>query len=295
MKDIRQSSQFTHFMRDLGWEVEKINGNFIYLRKFPFLGYFAKIPRIKPPFPFLEINKLMRTKRIFQLKIAPFVTGDCNKYQSYQKQFFNYSYKIENSPFNPTTDTHIDLTRAEDEIFKNFTSAKRRAVRRAVKNGIVVRESDDLESFIKIRQKQYFPLGFLVTSEMKKLWQNFYPKNAVLLLAHPAIQNQRLSQMQAIASICDRRPLAGVLLLFFESIAYYWYASSLKEGKKLFAPSLLVWEALKTAKKRGCKTFVFEGIYDERFPQAAKSWKGFTKFKEGFGGKKIIYLENFYL
>jgi lipid II:glycine glycyltransferase (peptidoglycan interpeptide bridge formation enzyme) len=55
----------------------------------------------------------------------------------------------------------------------------------------------------------------------------------------------------------------------------------------------LVWEALKLAKKRGCRIFDFEGIYDERFPKAAASWKGFTKFKEGFGGEKIVYLENF--
>lgn len=41
------------------------------------------------------------------------------------------------------------------------------------------------------------------------------------------------------------------------------------------------------AKKRGCKIFDFEGIYDERFPN--KSWLGFTHFKKSFGGYEVSY------
>lgn len=276
MKDLRQSPQFANFMNDIGWQAERIDSAFIYLRKFPFLGYFAKIPRIKPPFPFTKINKLMKTKKIFQLKIAPFVTYADKKYQLYRQQFITNGYKIENSPFNPTIDINIDLTRSENMIFRNFTSAKRRAVRRAIKNGVIVKESTNIEAFIKIRKKQYFPMGFLFTSEMKALWKNFYPKNATLLLAYKV-----------------NRPVAGILLLFYDKVAYYWYASALPVGKKLFAPTLLVWKALRLSKKRDCKIFDFEGIYDERFPKAAASWRGFTKFKEGFGGKKVVYMENF--
>ncbi|MBI5452583.1 peptidoglycan bridge formation glycyltransferase FemA/FemB family protein [Candidatus Gottesmanbacteria bacterium] len=293
MKDIRQSPQFARFMHDIGWQVEKIDSAFIYLRKFPIFGYFAKIPRINPPFPFSDINKLIKNKGIFQLKIAPFIKDTDRKFGIYKKQILKNKFKIDMSPFNPTVDIYIDLTQKEDIIFSKFSSAKRRAVRRAIKNGIVIKESDDLESFIQIRKKQYFPAGFLVVSEMKKLWRNFYPKSAVLLLAYPTIQNNNKCQMQAIASICHNKPLAGILLLFYEHVAYYWFASASKEGKKIFAPTLLVWEALKVAKRRGCKIFAFEGIYDGRFPKAAESWKGFTKFKEGFGGEKVIYLENF--
>lgn len=291
MTDIRQSPQFARFMHDIGWQVEKIENKFVYLRKFPFLGFFVKIPRIKPPFPFSGIANLAKTKKIFQLKIAPFIISGDRKYRSYQKQFIDNGYKIEHSPFNPTTDIYIDLTQNQDKIFNNFISSKRRAVRRAIKNGIIVKESNDLESFIQIRKKQYFPVGFLIPSEMKTLWKTFYPDNASLLLAYQA--NNETFQNKARAENWNGKAVAGILLLFYNKVAYYWYASSLKEGKKLFAPTLLVWEALKLSKKRGCKTFVFEGIYDERFPRAAQSWKGFTKFKEGFGGREVIFMENF--
>ena len=121
-------------------------------------------------------------------------------------------------------------------------------------------------------------MGFLVTKEMTSLWNNFHPSKADLLLA----KNNKGAY------------LAGILLLYHEKTAYYWYASALKEGKKMFAPTLLVWEAVKRVKKRGCKILDFEGVYDERFPKASQSWRGFTKFKEGFSDINIIFMENFY-
>jgi len=279
MIDIRQSPHFANFMQDIGWRVEKIDSTYIYLRKFPLFGYFAKIPRPNPPIKFEQLIAFKKTARIFRLKIAPNILAIHKNHKFYRDLIIHHGFQIETSPFNPTTTIQIDLTQTEDNIFRNFTEAKRRAVRRAIKNSIVVKDSKDIDAFIKVRKKQYFPFGFLVTSEMKKLWKNFYPDNAALLLAY--------SQ--------DLQPVGGILLLIYEKIAYYWFASSLKVGKKLFAPTLLVWEAIKLAKKRGSKILDFEGIYDERFPKASQSWRGFTKFKEGFGGEKVVFMENFAL
>lgn len=277
MKDIRQSPQFARFMEDLGWVSDKIAGSYIYLRKFPITGYFAKIPRPDCLPSKKDFEEIRRKYRIFKMNIAPFITTDDKKYRQYKISLMKSGFSINTSPFNPTTTFLIDLTVNEDSLFNGFTEAKRRAVRRALKNEVAVKESDDINSFIKIRQKQYFPAGFLLKDEMQKIWKNFLPQNGSLLLAYDK----------------DKTPVAGILLLYYDRVAYYWYASALKRGKKLFAPTLLVWEALKLAKKRGCKIFDFEGIYDERFPKASQSWVGFTKFKEGFGGKKVVYTENF--
>jgi len=50
-----------------------------------------------------------------------------------------------------------------------------------------------------------------------------------------------------------------------------------------------VWEALKLSRKKGCTQFDFVGVFDERIQNQFQSWKGFTKFKKGFGGKEIYY------
>ena len=280
MVDIRQSPQFARFMTDLGWEKNIISSNYIYLRKFFPFGYFAKIPRPKNLFPVSQLISFKKKNRIFRLKVAPFIQDSGEKYENLRNDFLNNGFVIENSPFNPTTTIQFDLSTPIDEIFNNFSEAKRRGVRRALKNEIIVRRSEDINTFIKIRKKQYAPMGFLFVSEMKKIWSNFYPNNATLLIAY-----QRNG----------KEALAGILLLYYDKIAYYWFASAYEKGKKLFAPTLLVYESLKAAKAQGSSIFDFEGICDERFPKASESWKGFTKFKEGFGGEKIVYCENFYL
>ncbi len=293
MTDIRQSPQFAAFMRDLNWQVAKIGSAYIYLKKFPLFGHFAKIPRPDKNFSLNQIKYLYKQYIIFRLKIAPYLLVQDKNAELYRRKLLSSGFKIEHSPFNPTTTIRIDLTQKEETIFNSFTEAKRRGVRRAVKNGITVKESNDLEAFIKVRKQQYKLIGFLITKEMKMLWKNFHPRHAALLLAYPTMKSQPLTRMQTIASINNEKPLAGILLLMYDKVAYYWYASALKEGKKLFAPTLLVWEALRTAKRKSCRIFDFEGICDDRFPKASLTWKGFTKFKEGFGGKKIIFLENF--
>ena len=277
--DIRQSLEFASFMEAIGWKVRQFSGRNVFLRKFPFLGNYAKCPRPDPPLLFLGIDEFLAKNKVFHFKIAANITTDSPLLTQEREKLIKNNFRIDSDPFNPTTTILVDLKRGEDEIFKSFSEAKRRAVRRALKNSIKVELSNDIEAFIRIRKEHFFPMGFLVTSEMLALWKNFYPKKADLLLA----------------KIGGGKFMAGILLLYHKSIAYYWFAAATKSGKKLFAPTLLVYEAIKQAKKRGCLFLDFEGIYDERFPKASESWRGFTKFKEGFSDKKIIFMENFYL
>lgn len=138
---------------------------------------------------------------------------------------------------------------------------------------MIVKTSSNINDFVKLKNQTAGFLGFLTTTTLKPLWQCFAPNNISILLAF--LQEQKY--------------VAGILMLFWKNTAYYWMAASTKQGDKNYAPSLLVWQALKLAKKKGCNIFDFEGIYDERFPSVNKNWLGFTKFKNGFGGKEIYY------
>lgn len=83
-----------------------------------------------------------------------------------------------------------------------------------------------------------------------------------------------------------------VMASFFlqtKDIFHYWHNGSTQEGRKLFAPTLIIAEGIKFGQKLRCKIIDFEGIYDERFVEQTKRWKGFTKFKEGFNGEKVIF------
>ncbi|MDX1373838.1 MAG: hypothetical protein R3321_15290, partial [Nitrososphaeraceae archaeon] len=140
--DLRQTSIFASFMKDLGWKVEKINKYYVYMKKFPLMGFYVKIPRVKKDFPYEKLNDWSKENNAFITKISPFLSNNQIDYLKIYKKIENCNFKLDSEPFNPTKTIIIDLTQKEDDIFNSFKSAKRRAVRRAIKNNIIVRQTD---------------------------------------------------------------------------------------------------------------------------------------------------------
>ncbi|KKR10390.1 MAG: Methicillin resistance protein [Microgenomates group bacterium GW2011_GWA2_39_19] len=268
MIDLRQTKEYANYMEKIGWQVEKIqNPNVkiqIFIRKIPLLGKVVKIQR--PQFISKEtIDEIL----ISQKPIALYVEPPLLPLFSPLSQFSHSS-----SCFLPPKTIHIDLKKTEKELLAGMKIKTRYNIKIAKKRGVVVIKSMDIDKFCNLwksaarKRGMWLPLGKEITS----LFESF-GLNAHILLAYH-----------------DDQPLGGILLICTKDICYYMYACSTPEGKKLFAPTLLAWEAIKLAKKKGCKIFDFEGVYDERYSQT-KSWKGFTKFKEGFGGEIATYPE----
>jgi lipid II:glycine glycyltransferase (peptidoglycan interpeptide bridge formation enzyme) len=267
-------------MESLGWKVVHIynkknkTNNSVFIRTIPILGSFIKILRIKPPIPYAKISELAQKFRAFKIQIEAdsVVLADTPDKNGYTY----WGYKKTENPLIPTKTILIDLSKNQEKIFQSFSPEKRRAIRRAGKNKLEVKESADIEEFIFLKNSQLWPFGFLLSGEIKKLWKAFFFNGkAKLIIA----KNKG-----------EKIPQAGVLLLFHKNTSYYWLASATKSGKHLFAPALAVWEAVKLSKKMGYKFFDFEGIEDERF-RNTRSWEGFSRFKLGFGGKIFIYTE----
>lgn len=281
MIDIRQSPEYAQFIKNLGWQVEKLSQGNVFIKKFPLVGSLIKIQRIEPPIPFAEIETLAQKHRAFQIILEP------SSPQHPQTPQNPHSYRPLKSPFIPTKTLILDLKQTEDKIFNSFSKNKRRDIRIAERNKLIIKEGSP-EEFLNLKKqfllrKKILPLG--TRREIFQLIESFGPEKSKILVAYlsqiPQIpQNPHIPQTPI--------PFAGLLLLFSDQTAYYWQAASTPLGNKLLAPTLLLWEAIKLAKKKGCTTFDFEGVYDERFPKN-KSWLGFTKFKEGFAGIELEY------
>jgi hypothetical protein len=264
--DIRQSEEYAFFTKSLGWEVKKINGINIFIKKIPVLGSIVKIQRTEKV-PFEEIEKVAKKFRAFQIILEPAFKID-------PEDLKKYKYKPLSSPFIPTKTIIKDVKKEEKEILSSFSKNKKRDVLYAQKNGLLVKEGT-LKDFLTLKReyllkKFILPLG--INKETKLLFEAFRDK-AKAVIAYKKDSPE---------------PLAGAIILFCEKTAYYWQAAATDKGKKLLAPTLVVWEAIKLAKKEGCLFFDFEGIYDERFPQN-RSWQGFTRFKRGFRGEEVIF------
>ncbi|MCX8008699.1 MAG: peptidoglycan bridge formation glycyltransferase FemA/FemB family protein [Patescibacteria group bacterium] len=269
--ELQQSPLYAEYVKRLGWHVETVDGIYVFIKRFPLFGGFAKIQRIEK-FPSLDhLLRIFRTYHVRRLVLEASERLEEKAFKEFAHTLERYVPLVKN-PFIPTKTLRIDLEKSEEELFHNLTQAKRRAVRRALKHGVIVTESDNIHDLIRVKNKSAGLLGFITTSGVKEIWLSFRPDNATTVLG---FHNDNL--------------VAGILLIFWHDIAYYWIAGGTKKGKQVAAPTLAAWEAIKLAKTRGMKQFDFVGIWDERFPTKNRDWLGFTKFKEGFGGKPLYY------
>ena len=275
-EDLRQSDSWAEYICRLGWLVENLGKAKIFVRKIPLVGSVAKIqrPSIIPPIG--EIDKIARKHRALFVKLEPNVeTGHAPSLPTAGKQF-----EADNWSLSSTRTIHLDLSQNEEEIFAKFSKDARYSIRKARRSGVEARslelEAGNLETFYNLLKE---------TGKRKKFWvapfkdlqakaEAFRDKSALILAYH----NSKL--------------VAGALILFYDRVAYYHHAASNLEGRKLLAPYLVVWEAIKLSKERGCQTLDLEGIYDPRY----KIYKRFRKigiFKKKFGGREIEYPGSF--
>ncbi|OGM27700.1 hypothetical protein A3D00_00390 [Candidatus Woesebacteria bacterium RIFCSPHIGHO2_02_FULL_38_9] len=265
MIDLRQTPEYAKYIAGIGWKVEKIGNVYCYIKKIPIIGSVIKIQRSQE-IDFTEINKLAKKYRAFQIVIEPRKASPQGK-----PPITSHGFKPSKHPFLPSKTIHIDLTKSEKQLLKEMHYKTRYNIKIAQKNKVDIKISNDIGNFAKFWNRQSLIKGRFIpqNKEITGLYKAF-GKKANLLIAY---QNKNL--------------LGGILMLRTSQIAYYMYAASSDLGKKLFAPTLLAWEAIRLAKKKGSKVFDFEGIYDERFPLPA--WRGFTRFKKSFGGSEVEY------
>jgi lipid II:glycine glycyltransferase (peptidoglycan interpeptide bridge formation enzyme) len=272
--EVQQSPLYATYIQLLGWRVVQLNRTNVFIKYFPFVGGFAKIHRPQKLPTLKAINDFCIAHKIKKLAIEPDITVSQDEFSRWYKKI-PPSITLNTSAFLPTKTLHIPLTVSESSLFASLTEAKRRAVRRATALGVSVEESTDIQKLIQIKNASAGLFGFITTSGLRELWKCFSPKNATILLAYDGSR--------------PHKPIGGVLLLFWNTTAYYWIAGATRQGKKHFAPTLLAWEAIKLSKRKNARIFDFVGAWDERMPTQNTEWKGFTKFKEGFGGKTIYY------
>ena len=179
----------------------------------------------------------------------------------------------------PQHTIYIDLTKPEEELLRNMHEKTRYNIRLAQKKGVVVKENDDIESFIKLLSQTENRQGFYshYANYYRNLWNVLRPANIVHLLS-AYLPNH----------LYTSHPIASIMLFHYGDFLYYPYGGSDPKFKEYMAPNLLHWAASKLGKRLGCKTYDLWGSYknskDETDP-----WYGIYRFKSGFGGTEIDF------
>ena len=275
MADLRQSEKYAHYLKLIGWTVEKVGRNFIFVRRLPVIPFSViKVQRPKSPLSLVKIDQLAKKYRALAIYLEPSTNCLAGRQVNHQSSLINHRYHLHQSPFLPTKTIQLDLTRTEEKIMAQMKKDTRYGLRKAKKIEIKKLRDKEIREFHQAWKKAVS-------------WRRHLPSLKNLQALKKAFGNKALFLAFAKDKIPKTQSLAGAVILMANKTAYYFYAFTAKKGRRNFAQYRLVWEAIKLAKKQGCKIFDFEGIDDERFPQ--KSWQGFSHFKKGFGGKEVEY------
>lgn len=259
MTDIRQSREFGKYMESLGWRVERIDDVNYFIRPFLFgLVSFMKVQR--PEKVDIDIIKnLSQRNRSIMIVVEP------------KDEMLLGGYKILKNPYLPSKTLVLDLTKTQKQMLRRMHYKTRYNTKIALKRGIEVKIIRDIDKFANFWNEQRYGIRsvFSQVNDLVKIYKAF-GKNAKIITAYK-----------------DEQMISGILMLMHDRRAYYMYAASNNVGKKNYASTACTWEAIKLAKRLGCREFDFEGIYDRRFPN--ESWRGFTRFKKSFGGREVEY------
>ena len=189
-------------------------------------------------------------------------------------------FTVEPHTIQPRSTIVVDLGVDEDELLARMKQKTRYNVRLAEKKGVVVRETNDIQSFFRLMQTTGTRDGFAVhdISYYQKAHDIFSPSGACVLLG----------------AFHEEKPLAYLMLFLSGERSWYFYGASDDASRNLMPTYLLQWEAIRWSKAHGAITYDLWGIPDasaeeleEKFMQRNDGLWGVYRFKRGFGGEVV--------
>lgn len=153
--------------------------------------------------------------------------------------FFWDKYKVI-----PNYTYRLELNKTEDQLFENLTSEKRKSVKKAEKDGLEIKLTDDYKSVKTLVEKTFDrkEKGLIKNYLNKILFEFAKPENSFAFIATK-----------------DGKPSASVFCIHYNKTAFYLFGGYDDNNKHHGAGVSCMWQSILYAKKLGIEVFDFEG------------------------------------
>ena len=178
----------------------------------------------------------------------------------------------------PAATLLLDLTKSEDELLAAMHQKTRYNIKVALKHEVTTRITNhpqDFDRFLKL---------MATTAQRNDIVQH---DDAYMAKSYYTLASAHMARLR-VAEVNGAMIAANMEVMYGNTVTYLYGASSNKM-RQFMAPYLLQWEAIKQAKADGAKLYDFWGVNPENqaSPLYKKSWEGITRFKSGWGGKRV--------
>jgi lipid II:glycine glycyltransferase (peptidoglycan interpeptide bridge formation enzyme) len=171
----------------------------------------------------------------------------------------------------------IDLKKREEELLKEMEAETRYAIRTAEKRGVTV---------------ERFSRPEIDEEKFSRFWNLFVKTfRRHELVSHPRDYYRDLldlggeTKTELFFAKQEDRIIAAAMILVFRKTAIYLHAASAEGFGRYNAPTYLLWQMIRWAKKEGSDCFDLWGI-----SHSEKKWQGITEFKKRLGGREVRHL-----
>jgi lipid II:glycine glycyltransferase (peptidoglycan interpeptide bridge formation enzyme) len=169
-------------------------------------------------------------------------------------------------------DIIVDLTKSEEELWKDVNSKRRNEVRRATKEGTSFKVVDDLESL----QVCYSILKEVYSRAKLPLYNVDFFENLYKYLNGEA-------KLHVFTAQYEEKIIGCMLALGYNGVLYDFYAGAKSEFYKKYPNDLIPWEVFLWGKHNGYHTFDFGGAGKPDVPYKVRD------YKKQFGGELVNY------
>lgn len=198
-------------------------------------------------------------------------------------------FLIANSHTTIATQPHetllIDLTQSEEQIFANMHEKTRYNIRLALKKGVNVNDvTEDIahhELFFKLLKETAKRDKFRLHDE------TYYRAMLTSLSGSRASDGPAKNfHVRIMCASVGTATAAYALVGYFGDTATYLHGASSYDLRQFMAPYALHLAIIRQSKQHGYKYYDFWGVSEHE-------WPGVTRFKLGFGGKRVSYAGTF--
>jgi hypothetical protein len=180
----------------------------------------------------------------------------------------------------PRTEFIVDLTRSEEERWKQLSTHHQRKIKKAGKHGLVFEEARSGEAMQELRRLQigsrdrrmergeYF--GLQDAAYYEQMGRRYFERNlgCLFLMRY------------------EGRPVSAAFISIYSGRALYVLGGSEPKGFELDAPALLFWKVFSRCVELGCREFNLGGVPASSADQESLA-HGLYRFKSGFGGRQV--------
>ena len=189
---------------------------------------------------------------------------DQNIYKDiYQKKGFQYEDHL---------NILVDLTKSEEELWKDVKSKRRNEIRLATKEGTNFEIKDDIDSL----RECYLILKEVYGRAKLPLFKIDFFENLYKYLIDDA-------KLHIFAAVNNGKIIGCMLALGYNGILYDYYAGAKREYYNKHPNDLIPWEVFKWGKQNGYHTFDFGGAGKPGVPYKVRD------YKKQFGGTMVNY------